>query len=239
MLVLRILIMEVYLVSAQGCDEWWYGSPCQSYDITRATASIANALPAVHLDGDRRSRQSFPADGVEPRRLQRTADSGRVNTRLVCPECGSWVCGTPRDGVVRVRAGTLANTSWLRPTRHAWTRYNRRFFGANSSPSCEANKGLKLVTGIWRDRDIAAGWRYLQTPCASLPTRSPSHRASRAVSRGSRPSKAARGERPTLRWRKPDSNFSSLSGSVPLRAGGAVLGNHMARPRGVSPSRDQ
>ena len=27
-------------------------------------------------------------------------------------------------------------------------------------------------TGIWRDRDIAAGWRYLDPPCASLPTRS-------------------------------------------------------------------
>jgi hypothetical protein len=32
-------------------------------------------------------------------------------------------------------------------------------------------------TGIWRDRDIAAGWRDLKTSCASLPTRSPSHRA--------------------------------------------------------------
>ena len=29
------------------------------------------------------------------------------------------------------------------------------------------------------------------------------------------------------------------SGSAPLRAGGAVRGNHMARPRGVSPWRDQ
>jgi hypothetical protein len=31
-------------------------------------------------------------------------------------------------------------------------------------------------TGIWRDRDIPAGWRDLETPCASLPTRSPSQR---------------------------------------------------------------
>jgi hypothetical protein len=36
-----------------------------------------------------------------------------------------------------------------------------------------------------------------------------------------------------------DSRFSSLSGSVPLRAGQPVRGNHMARPRGVSPWRDQ
>src|SRR5205807_276514 len=66
--------------------------------------------------------QGFRLTGIEPRRLQRTADSGRVNTRLVCPECGSWICGLPRDGVVRVRGGTLDDTSWLRPTRHIWTR---------------------------------------------------------------------------------------------------------------------
>src|SRR5262249_40995256 len=58
----------------------------------------------------------------EPRQFQRTADSGRVNVRLVCPECGSWICGMPRDGVVRVRGGTLDDISWLRPTRHIWTR---------------------------------------------------------------------------------------------------------------------
>jgi hypothetical protein len=28
----------------------------------------------------------------------------------------------PRGGVVRVRAGGLDDTSWLRPTRHIWTR---------------------------------------------------------------------------------------------------------------------
>lgn len=65
---------------------------------------------------------AFRLSGVEPKPLQRTADSGRVNTRLVCPECGSWICGLPRDGVVRVRAGSLDDTSWLRPTRHIWTR---------------------------------------------------------------------------------------------------------------------
>ena len=59
---------------------------------------------------------------MDPRQLQRTADSGCAKTRLVRPNCGSWVCGLPRDGVVRVRAGTLDDTSWLRPTWHVWTR---------------------------------------------------------------------------------------------------------------------
>ena len=65
---------------------------------------------------------AFRLSGVDPKSLQRVADSGRVNTRLVCPECGSWICGLPRDGLVRIRAGSLDDTSWLRPTRHIWTR---------------------------------------------------------------------------------------------------------------------
>ena len=65
---------------------------------------------------------AFRLSGVEPKALQRVADSGRVNTRLVCPECGSWICSLPRDGFVRVRAGSLDDTSRLRPTRHIWTR---------------------------------------------------------------------------------------------------------------------
>src|SRR5205823_13191537 len=80
---------------------------CHCTDCQRLTSS-AFSMGLVVAD------QAFRLMGVEPRSLQRTADSGRVNTRLVCPECGSWVCGTPRQGVVRVRAGTLDDTSWLR-----------------------------------------------------------------------------------------------------------------------------
>src|ERR1700686_767087 len=65
---------------------------------------------------------AFRLSGVEPKPLQGTADSGRGNTRLGGPGCGPWICGRPRDGVVRVRAGSLDDTSWLRPTRHIWTR---------------------------------------------------------------------------------------------------------------------
>ena len=67
------------------------------------------------------AEKAFKMSGIEPRSLLRRADSGRVNTRLVCPECGTWIAGLPRDGVVRVRGGTLDDTSWLRPTRHIWT----------------------------------------------------------------------------------------------------------------------
>jgi hypothetical protein len=88
---------------------------CHCVDCQRLTRS-AFSLGIVVADA------AFRLTGIEPRGIQRTADSGRINTRLVCPECGSWICGMPRDGLRRVRAGTLDDTSWLRPARHIWTR---------------------------------------------------------------------------------------------------------------------
>ena len=87
---------------------------CHCTDCQRLTGSAFSIGVVV-------SSKAFRLMGIEPRQLQRIADSGRINTRLVCPECGSWICGAPRDGVIRVRAGTLDDTSWLRPTRHIWT----------------------------------------------------------------------------------------------------------------------
>jgi hypothetical protein len=72
--------------------------------------------------------EAFILSGARPRPIQRTADSGRTVTRWVCPECGSWICNGPdptstAPGERRVvRAGTLGDTSWLRPTVHFWTR---------------------------------------------------------------------------------------------------------------------
>ena len=88
---------------------------CHCRDCQRLTGSAFSLGIVVPEAG-------FRLSGIKARPLQRTADSGRTNTRWVCPECGSGVASPPRDGVVRVRAGTLDDTSWLRPTRHIWTR---------------------------------------------------------------------------------------------------------------------
>jgi hypothetical protein len=88
---------------------------CHCTDCQRLTSS-AFSMGVVVPAG------AFRLTGIEPRQLQRTADSGRINIRLVCPDCGTWICGMPRDGVQRIRAGTLDDTAWLRPTRHVWTR---------------------------------------------------------------------------------------------------------------------
>jgi hypothetical protein len=90
---------------------------CHCVDCQRLTSSAFSMAIVV-------TNVAFRLMGIEPRAIQRTADSGGVVTRWVCPECGSWVCGTSSsdNALRRVRAGTLDDTSWLRPTAHFWTR---------------------------------------------------------------------------------------------------------------------
>jgi hypothetical protein len=100
------------------------------YEITEAPQLVytCNCTECQRLTGSAfslgaiMSEAAFRVSGIEPRPLQRVADSGRVNTRFVCPECATWVYSAPRDGQMRFRAGTLDDTSWLQPTRHIWTR---------------------------------------------------------------------------------------------------------------------
>ena len=94
---------------------------CHCVDCQRMTGSAFSMAVVV-------SEGVFRLSGTEPRAIQRTADSGRVTNRWVCPECGSWISsgakpGSATSGTPRVvRAGTLDDTSWLRPTVHFWTR---------------------------------------------------------------------------------------------------------------------
>ena len=99
---------------------------CHCKDCQRLTGSAFSLGLVV-------AESAFHGSGLEPRPLQRMADSGRVNTRWTCPECGSWFASPPRDGMIRVRAGTLDDTSWLWPTRHIWTRSKQPWvvFGAD------------------------------------------------------------------------------------------------------------
>jgi hypothetical protein len=88
---------------------------CHCIDCQRITSSAFSLGITLPETG-------FRLTAGEPRPLQRTADSGRLNIRFVCPDCACWIYSQPQDGVIRVRAGTLDDTSWLRPTRHIWTR---------------------------------------------------------------------------------------------------------------------
>jgi len=102
------------------------------YEITEAPQAVytCHCVDCQHLTSSAFSmaivvrNAAFRLMGIEPRQIQSTADSGRVKIRWVCSECGCWVCsvGGWDSGTSRVRAGTLDDTSWLRPTIHFWTR---------------------------------------------------------------------------------------------------------------------
>jgi hypothetical protein len=94
---------------------------CHCADCQRLTGS-AFSIALLVADA------AFQLSGVNPRPLHHIANSGRTNTRWICPECGTWVCSGPKPGTAppdmprTVRAGTLDDASWLRPTVHFWTR---------------------------------------------------------------------------------------------------------------------
>ncbi len=46
-----------------------------------------------------------------------TADSGNINTRYFCPNCGARLFGSnsARAGVISVTAGSLDDSSWFKP----------------------------------------------------------------------------------------------------------------------------
>jgi len=106
------------------------------YEITDAPsmAYTCHCTDCQHLTSSAFSLAITVADSAfrlvkgEPRRLQKIADSGRVVTRWVCPECGCWLTSGPQPGarrgqmIRRVRGGTLDDPSWLKPTAHFWTR---------------------------------------------------------------------------------------------------------------------
>src|SRR4051794_33240725 len=99
---------------------------------------------------------AFRLTSGEPRALQRVPDSGRLNTRFICPDCACWVYSQPRGGVVRVRAGSLDDTSWLRPTRHIWTR--------SKQPWVAFAEGKEVLRGSLPSEPTFAGFGRFRGP---------------------------------------------------------------------------
>jgi len=53
----------------------------------------------------------------------RVADSGRKMQCFFCPECGTRIyhAGEVDPDLLRLKPGTLDDTSWLKPIRQFWT----------------------------------------------------------------------------------------------------------------------
>jgi hypothetical protein len=68
--------------------------------------------------------KSFRVTRIEPKHWRRTGASGVESTYWFCGDCGGRVYGErdARPDIIAVRAGTLDDTSWLRPVAHVYMR---------------------------------------------------------------------------------------------------------------------
>jgi hypothetical protein len=78
---------------------------CQKQSGTAFNVVVAVPQAALAIQG---SPKSYAATG----------DSGKPNVSKFCPNCGSTILSEPAalPGMSIVRAGTLDDTSWLKPT---------------------------------------------------------------------------------------------------------------------------
>lgn len=69
--------------------------------------------------------QAFRFTAGEPKRVAWTSDVGSTRLGAFCGSCGSRICNGMKDPpspVLSLRAGTLDDTSWVRPVGDIWTR---------------------------------------------------------------------------------------------------------------------
>lgn len=67
------------------------------------------------------SEESFELTSGKLKTFEALADSGRVKTCAFCPECGVRIYNQS-TAYRSIKAGTLDDRSWLRPSAHIWTR---------------------------------------------------------------------------------------------------------------------
>jgi len=88
---------------------------CHCTDCRKATG--AGAALFLHLE-----TEAIIAEGAEPARYRKTADSGRIIEIVRCATCGSrlWHAPLAMPQLTFVTAGTLDDVSWVVPTSHIW-----------------------------------------------------------------------------------------------------------------------
>jgi len=77
---------------------------------------------------------SFSFTTGEPARFTWTSDAGNERFGLFCGACGTRIANgqTPSIGIYSLRAGTLDDTSWVRPAGHIWMRSAQPWFRSDA-----------------------------------------------------------------------------------------------------------
>lgn len=75
-------------------------------------------------------RTAFEIGGGEPGTVERPADSGRIVRARFCTACGTRLFHEPSRAphTVNIKAGTLDDTTWVRPVAHIWLKSAQPWF---------------------------------------------------------------------------------------------------------------
>lgn len=78
---------------------------CQRFTGSAFAAVIGLPKPALRLSG-------------MPKSFTKRGDSGKLIERFFCPDCGASIMDEAQalPGMVMIQAGTLDDTSWVKPT---------------------------------------------------------------------------------------------------------------------------
>jgi hypothetical protein len=88
---------------------------CHCQECQRQSGSAFGMSMGVRTD-------SFRLLSGELNTFSVACDSGRTKRCTFCPRCGTRIHHSTSDAVLSVKAGTLDDTSWLRPAEHYWTK---------------------------------------------------------------------------------------------------------------------
>src|SRR6516165_4752311 len=97
-------------VRYSGTAEPMFTGVCHCKDCQKETGTAFNIVVAV-------SQAALSFQG-SPKAYTQKGDSGQDVVRRFCPNCGSTITSEPAamPGASIIRAGTLDDTSWLKPT---------------------------------------------------------------------------------------------------------------------------
>ena len=91
---------------------------CHCMDCQRQSGSAFGMTMLMRKD-------SFEILSGELRSFTKVAESGNSLSCLFCPNCGNRIYHEDADAsgnIVRLKPGTLDDTSWLEPDIHVWTK---------------------------------------------------------------------------------------------------------------------
>ena len=115
-----------------------FQTACHCIQCQKHTQSAFSLIGITTLD-------AFRLVTGELKKWTKTADSGTLHDCYFCPECGNRIYHqnpkTPE--VIRLKLGTLDDTSIIKPQMHVWTQHKQDWFElADNVPSHPAQPDL-------------------------------------------------------------------------------------------------